>query len=338
MSQNQRAFRSNESLTEEAVTRDSIAPFLSARGYSVLHDQRAQTGTAIAQFLRVQAPDGQILQMRVRLCWRRTDGRANERKIAAAQLRARLINDSWDDTLAFVVERDRVEGNTHHLFVQRDGADIVYAALIPRDELAPIWRGQRDVSAELIAKGLLGRMSKNHAMNGTSPTIWLQDDRKANGHEVADLLWNWPGVIDLAKLAIPPTRSEELVDDTYDDCPVSDAWRIGSDGGERRLAVRSEVKRDPQVRRAVLARAHGCERAGCGRKQHYSGFLDVHHILGVEKGDRVWNCVALCPNCHRDAHYSPDAQALNAQLLAYAEQFHPSPNATLAATIAVRNT
>jgi 5-methylcytosine-specific restriction protein A len=87
--------------------------------------------------------------------------------------------------------------------------------------------------------------------------------------------------------------------------------------------LRSEVKRDPHVRHAVLARAHGCERDGCGQTQHYPGFLDVHHILGVEKGDRVWNCVALCPNCHRDAHYSPEAQALNVQLLAYAEKFHP---------------
>ncbi|WP_250532364.1 HNH endonuclease [Caballeronia sp. ATUFL_F1_KS39] len=323
MTENKRAFRSTESLVEEAVTRDAIGPFLTERGYSVLRDHRTQTGTAIAQFLRVQAPDGQTLQMRVRLCWRRTDERANQGKIAAAQLRARLINDSWDDTLAFVVERDRAEGNTHHLFVQRDGLDIAYAALIPRDELAPIWRRQRDVSAGLIAKGLLGRMSKNHAMNGTSPTIWLQDDRKAHGHEVADVLWSWPGVIDLAKLAVAPAKIDETGDDTFDDCPVGDAWLIGSDGAERRGVVRSEVKRDPLVRRAVLARTSGCERAGCGQKLHYKEFLDVHHILGVEKGDRVWNCVALCPNCHRDAHYSPNAAALNLQLLKYAEQYRP---------------
>ncbi|WP_143328444.1 HNH endonuclease signature motif containing protein, partial [Caballeronia terrestris] len=67
-----------------------------------------------------------------------------------------------------------------------------------------------------------------------------------------------------------------------------------------------------------------CERAGCGQGQRYRGFLDVHHILGAEKGDRVWNCVALCPNCHRDAHYSAEAQVLNLQLLEYAKQFEPS--------------
>jgi hypothetical protein len=150
-----------------------------------------------------------------------------------------------DDTVSFVVERDRAEGNKHHLFVQRDGTDIAFAALISREELAPIWRHQRDVRAGSIAKGLLGRMSKNHAMKGSSPTIWLQDDRKAHGHEVADVLWSWPGVIDLAKLGVAPTKSTEPVDDTFDDCPGVDPWLIGSDGAERRptVALRSDAIR-----------------------------------------------------------------------------------------------
>ncbi|WP_081052226.1 HNH endonuclease signature motif containing protein [Burkholderia vietnamiensis] len=325
MSKGQRVFRSTESLAEEAVTRDAIAPFLAARGYQVLHDKRKQMGTAISQFVRVRGDDGLELQMRVRLCWRRSGERATKGKYAAAQLRARLIKGNWDGTLAAIVERDLTEGNTHHLLVQREGAEIVFAALIPREELAPIWRGQRDVSSDLIAKGALGRMSKNHAMNGTSPTVWLQDDRWPRGHEVADVLWNWPGVVDLAKIPIDSTVAEDYVDDTYDDCPVVDSWLIGSDGAERRLAVRSEVKRDPKVRCAVLARTDACERVGCGHRQRYRGFLDVHHILGAEKGDRVWNCVALCPNCHRDAHYSTDADTLNREFLDYAKRFNPSP-------------
>ncbi|SAL84008.1 hypothetical protein AWB67_06568 [Caballeronia terrestris] len=261
MSETPRQFRSSESLAEEAVTRNAIAPFLSERGYRVLIDRRAQTGTAISQFVRVQGPDGTDLQMRVRLCWRRSGKRINNGKYSAAQLRARLINDSWDDTLAFVVERDRAEGNTHHLFVQRDGTEIMYAALIPREELAPIWRSQRDVSAGLITAGLLGRTSKNHAMNGSSPTIWLQDDRWPRAHEVADALWNWPGVVDLAKVPVAPISRESHVDDTYDDCPVGHSLDVGSDGAERRPVMRSEVKRDQQVRRAVLARTAVCERA-----------------------------------------------------------------------------
>jgi len=45
--------------------------------------------------------------------------------------------------------------------------------------------------------------------------------------------------------------------------------------------------------------------------------------LGAEKNDRVWTCVALCPNCHRETHISPDADRLNAVLLEYARQWAP---------------
>ena len=255
--------------------------------------------------------------MRVRLCWRREGRKPGERKYSAAQLRARLRGD-WEDTLRYIVSRDQDHGNTHNLIVQRDGATIVYAALIPRNALMPIWLRQRDVSAELRQRGLMGRITKNHAENGSSPTIWLQDDRTPDAHEVADALWSWPGVLDLAKLMPQSPVSD---DDTFDDCPAPDHSLLGSDGAARRTVIRSEVKRDHRVRRAVLDRTTTCEREGCTAVRDYVGFLDVHHILGVEKGDRVWNCVALCPNCHRDAHFAPDADDLNQRMLEYAEQF-----------------
>lgn len=88
---------------------------------------------------------------------------------------------------------------------------------------------------------------------------------------------------------------------------------------------RSMVKRDRRVRAEVLKRAEGvCEREGCQHTREWAGFLDVHHILGADKSDRAWNCVALCPNCHREAHYSPEHGAINADLLAYASAFRQS--------------
>ena len=126
----------------------------------------------------------------------------------------------------------------------------------------------------------MGRSTKNHAMNGTSPTIWLQDDRTPDAHEVSDALWAWQGVLDLAKLALADLGT---TDDTFDDCPGTDYSNLGSDGAPRRLAVRSQVKRDPRVRRAVIDRAKCCERRGCGERRDYSGFLDIHHILGAQK-------------------------------------------------------
>ena len=313
-----RVFRGKDSITAELISRNAVGPFLTERGFDVLEDKRNVAGTAIEQFVTAQSPDGQLLKMRVRICWRREGRNASERKYAAAQLRARLRGDDWEGTLRFIVDRDQAHGNTHNLIVQRDGASIDFAALIPRDALMPIWIRQRDISDDLHRRGLMKRITKNHAMNGASPTIWLQDDRTPDAHEVADALWAWPGVVDLAKLG--PAGSG-AADDTFDDCPGTDYSTLGSDGAPRRTVVRSEVKRDPRVRRAVLARTSGCEREDCAERRDYPGFLDVHHILGVEKSDRAWNCVALCPNCHREAHFAPDADDLNAQLLAYAEQF-----------------
>lgn len=314
-----RQFRSQASLDAEHVSRDAIAPFLSERGFVVLDDHRKIAGSAESQTVTATAPSGHQVKMRVRLCWRRQGRNSRERKYAAAQLRARLIEDDWQRTLRFIVARDEAEANTHTLIVQRDGAEIVYAALIPREQLMPIWQRQRDVSARLIASGAMERINKNHVMKGASPTIWLQDDRTPAAHAVADALWNWPGVQDLAKLPVVANLSGET-DDTFDDCPSLDYSQLGSDGAPRRTVVRSAVKRDSKVRAAVLDRAgNRCERESCGATRTYRGFLDVHHMLGVEKSDRTWNCVALCPNCHREAHVAPNADDMNAELLAYAE-------------------
>lgn len=316
-----RVFRGQDSITADLVSRNAVEPFLTEHGFDVLEDKRNVAGTAIEQFVTARSPDGQLLKMRVRICCRREGRNASERKYAAAQLRARLRGDDWEGTLRFIVDRDREHGNTQNLIVQRDGAVIDFAALIPRDARMPIWLRQRDISDDLHRRGLMNRITKNHVMNGFSPTIWLQDDRMPDAHEIADALWAWPGVVDLAKLGSVSSGSSN---DTFDDCPRPDYSMLGSDGTPRRTVVRSEVKRDPRVRRAVLARAPGCESDDYDEHRDYPGFLDVHHILGVEKGDRPWNCVALCPNCHRETHFAPDADDLNANLLAYAEQFRPA--------------
>ncbi len=146
------------------MTRDAVAPFLAKRGFEVLEDQRKVTGTATEQFVVARAPDGKNLKMRVRVCWRREGRNPRERQYAAAQLRARLRDDDWEGTLRFIVERDLAHGNTHSLVIQRDGAAIVFAALIPRDALMPIWLRQREISADLHRRNLMGDITKNHAM------------------------------------------------------------------------------------------------------------------------------------------------------------------------------
>jgi len=115
-----------------------------------------------------------------------------------------------------------------------------------------------------------------------------------------------------------------LVDDTMDDLLGADYSQLGADTPGRLMTTRSHVKRDPRVRASVIERAiSGCERPSCEDTRRFPGFLDVHHILGIDVSDRVWTCVALCPNCHREAHFSPERDSLNAELLLYASRFSP---------------
>ncbi|WP_156294461.1 HNH endonuclease [Serratia oryzae] len=68
-------------------------------------------------------------------------------------------------------------------------------------------------------------------------------------------------------------------------------------------------KRSPYVVAEVLLRANGrcqnCKLDAPFRREDGTPFLEVHHIEWLSKGgdDSVENAIALCPNCHRQAHY-----------------------------------
>ncbi|MCL2414821.1 MAG: HNH endonuclease [Bacteroidales bacterium] len=72
--------------------------------------------------------------------------------------------------------------------------------------------------------------------------------------------------------------------------------------------------RNPDVKAEVLHRACGhCEycQSPAPFKKDSDGedFLEVHHIISLAQGgdDTVENAVALCPNCHRHAHYGKNS-------------------------------
>lgn len=317
----ERAFRTERSIAAELATRSRVEPLLERHGFTVMGRAGRQSGTAITQVVEATRPGEPPYRMHVRLCWRRDGRNANEHLYSAAQLRARLDDGDWDTTLANIAARHDRDGYTHLLLVQDSPEGFAFAALVPSAEIPAIWSRQRDVSDDLLAKGLAGRQTKNHATNGASPTIWLQDDRHLAAGAVARVLWQWPGVVNV--LALPLSTIDERDTDTVDDLgsPDPDATP-GRDGADRVRQVRSGYPRDPEVRAIVRDRAGGrCEREGCGAHRPYAGFLDVHHILGIEVSDRVWTCVALCPNCHREAHYAPDRDAINAALGLFAAQF-----------------
>jgi 5-methylcytosine-specific restriction enzyme A len=323
MAKTKREFRTQASRTAEQKSRNAVTPFLKSRGFIVEDDARPKTGIVESQFVTAIDPHGNQLKIHVRLCWRRHRGEG-EKWYSAAQLRASLINDDWDKTLQTIEQRDTSRGVSHTLLVQSGDGDIDSAALIPTEALVPIWKGQREVCARLIAEGELGGIKKNINENGKSPTIYLIDTRTPSAQEIPDVLWNWPGVLDIAKLQVVSEKSVIVSDDTYYDYDI-DLSLLGRDGTPRLVTKKSGVKRDPAVRREVVRRARGgCERSSCSDDRRYAGFLDLHHILGAEKSDRVWTCVALCPNCHRAAHFAPDRDALNEELLEFASQFRPA--------------
>ena len=318
-----RSFRSEESFVAERTTRDMLINFLREHGYTSVVDKRKSYGRTQSQVLEAKDEKGRKVALWVRLCWRQSGKRKEKRHYSAAQLLARVEDGDWVGTIERKLRHARQDGVTHLLLVQRFKNTILYAAAIRLDAVVPIWKKQRDISKKLIQQGALGRRTKNHAMNGASPTLWLQDDKAP---AVAAALWRYRGVRDLARLPKVHADAALFSDaDSIDDLPGIDYSALGSDGADKVQRITSGVKRDDRVRQAVLLRSNGvCERTACGATRPYPGFLDVHHILGAEKSDRVWNCVAICPNCHREAHAAPNRDELNAKLLIFAGRFGPA--------------
>jgi hypothetical protein len=200
-----RVFRTEASYAFERGARDAVIPFLRSRGFVIDDIQRPWTTPGQPHLVQARSPEGEEMRIRVRLCWRRDGKKEAQNLYSAAQLTAKTRKGGWNATLAYLEERDRAKGITHTLFFQRDIHAEVHAALVPSSMVAPIWRRQYEVSDALIRQGKLGSLRKNHAANGDSPTIWLQDDRVPEAHRVPDVLWNWPGVVDV--MAMPVVRT-----------------------------------------------------------------------------------------------------------------------------------
>lgn len=82
----------------------------------------------------------------------------------------------------------------------------------------------------------------------------------------------------------------------------------GVEHPEKVVNQRTEYKRDPLVKAAVLQLAAGicelCESPAPFMKDDGEPFLEAHHVKQLANGgpDTVSNTAALCPNCHRLCH------------------------------------
>ncbi|HBS6404172.1 TPA: HNH endonuclease [Klebsiella variicola] len=78
---------------------------------------------------------------------------------------------------------------------------------------------------------------------------------------------------------------------------------------ERVIIKSYTFKRNPLVVAEVLALAGGkcqsCLRDAPFKREDGRPYLEVHHVEWLANGgeDSVENAIALCPNCHREAHY-----------------------------------
>jgi len=79
---------------------------------------------------------------------------------------------------------------------------------------------------------------------------------------------------------------------------------------KKRTIITEYYIRDPSIVATRLFRAKGiCEicknKAPFNRKSTGIPYLEVHHIVPLHSGgkDSIKNTVALCPNCHREAHF-----------------------------------
>lgn len=80
------------------------------------------------------------------------------------------------------------------------------------------------------------------------------------------------------------------------------------------------VGRDPEVQKWILQCADGrcelCDEPAPFAKQNGHPYLEIHHIHRLADGgaDTPENAVALCPNCHREAHYGTERKEIRERL------------------------
>lgn len=89
-----------------------------------------------------------------------------------------------------------------------------------------------------------------------------------------------------------------------------------------KVAIEVEIFiRDDEIKTWAKQQANGkcqlCDLPAPFEDKYGTPFLEVHHIQHLsEKGpDTTENVVALCPNCHKAAHFSKDKTNIKKQLL-----------------------
>lgn len=141
------------------------------------------------------------------------------------------------------------------------------------------------------------------------------------------------GKIVLSALAVPKKIIQEYEYFQELELSIAKAKKISIEKRKIKLREAPEIpekifikttgfKRNPYVIVEVLERANGiCEL--CEKEAPFIKitdglpFLEVHHIEPLANGgkDTIENAVALCPNCHREAHHGINIEEIKKKLL-----------------------
>ena len=88
-----------------------------------------------------------------------------------------------------------------------------------------------------------------------------------------------------------------------------------------------QFNRDPEIRRQARIRANGkCEFCGATGFLMENGkiYIETHHVVPLFEGglDIIRNVAALCPNHHKEAHFSENKTKIREHLLAYLDRIN----------------
>ncbi len=130
------------------------------------------------------------------------------------------------------------------------------------------------------------------------------------------LVLNYTSQLTILDLSACQSAFNQSVENALKDSPEVRASRLkNAPEVPRKITVTTDYfLRNRDVVAAVLVRAAGvCETCGklapFQRKSDGTPYLEVHHKQQLAKGgkDVVANAVAVCPNCHRKAHFGAGA-------------------------------
>ena len=90
------------------------------------------------------------------------------------------------------------------------------------------------------------------------------------------------------------------------------AKSAGSTNPKQRSTNTTTYDRDEVIVERTKRRANGiCDLCGCNapfENKKHEPYLECHHVIRLADGgpDKMYNTVALCPNCHRKIHVLND--------------------------------